>query len=66
MKATSKISSGQAWLFPGSIRANILFGEAFDSDRYWKVIHACALAHDLKQWENSEQSFVKEGKSLNS
>ena len=29
----------QAWVFGGSVRNNILFGEAFDEEHYWKVRH---------------------------
>ena len=33
----------QAWIFSGSVRQNIIFGQTFEEDRYHKVIRACAL-----------------------
>uniref|UniRef100_A0A8W4FM45 Multidrug resistance-associated protein 4 n=1 Tax=Sus scrofa TaxID=9823 RepID=A0A8W4FM45_PIG len=33
----------QPWLFPGTMRSNILFGKKYEKDRYEKVLKACAL-----------------------
>ena len=33
----------QAWIFSGSVRQNIVFGQTFESDRYDNVIKACSL-----------------------
>lgn len=33
----------QAWIFSGSVKQNIVFGQAFEEDRYDKVIRACCL-----------------------
>uniref|UniRef100_A0A8D0XQN5 Uncharacterized protein n=1 Tax=Sus scrofa TaxID=9823 RepID=A0A8D0XQN5_PIG len=33
----------QPWLFPGTVRSNILFGKKYEKDRYEKVLKACAL-----------------------
>ncbi|KAL8683840.1 MAG: hypothetical protein Q9186_000183 [Xanthomendoza sp. 1 TL-2023] len=35
------------WIENDSVRGNIVFGLPFDLDRYTKVLHACALNHDL-------------------
>ena len=35
--------SQQPWVFPGTVRNNILFGKKYEEDRYEKVIKACAL-----------------------
>lgn len=36
-------ASQQAWIFNGTVKENILFGQDFDKDRYLEVIDACAL-----------------------
>ena len=35
--------SQQPWVFPGTVRSNILFGKKYEKDQYEKVIRACAL-----------------------
>ncbi|KAL0963885.1 hypothetical protein UPYG_G00314870 [Umbra pygmaea] len=41
-------SSQQPWIFPGTIRSNILFGKEFHPQRYERVLKACALKRDLE------------------
>ena len=36
-------ASQEAWVFSGTLRENILFGQPYQSDRYNTVIEACAL-----------------------
>lgn len=36
-------TSQQPWIFPGTIRSNILFGKAFNPRQYERVLRACAL-----------------------
>ncbi|KAJ1720859.1 hypothetical protein LPJ53_004557 [Coemansia erecta] len=43
-----------------TMRANILFGREYDEDFYWKVIHACALADDLKSWPKGDMTTIGE------
>ena len=35
--------SQQPWVFPGTVKSNILFGKKYEKERYEKVIEACAL-----------------------
>ena len=35
--------SQQPWVFPGTVRSNILFGKKYEKEQYEKVIKACAL-----------------------
>ena len=36
-------ASQEAWVFSGTLRENILFGQPYQSDRYNAVVEACAL-----------------------
>lgn len=49
-----------AWVFPGSFRENVLFGEPYDEKRYTEVIEACALKEDIGRLPNGDLSFVGE------
>ena len=50
----------ESWVFSGSVRQNILFGKPYDKDRYSRVLTACALEHDLSQWEAGDRTLVGE------
>ena len=49
-----------AWIFSGTVRENILFGERFDESKYTRIIEACALAQDIHQFPNGDQTIVGE------
>ncbi|KAJ2519372.1 hypothetical protein GGI11_002588 [Coemansia sp. RSA 2049] len=44
------------WIMGGTIRENILFGRAFERQRYNKIIHACCLESDFDQMEQGDQT----------
>ncbi|KAG7086727.1 hypothetical protein E1B28_002661 [Marasmius oreades] len=50
----------EAWVLNETIRENIIFGSAFDSARYKKVLHQCALNRDLTLFEAGDQTEVGE------
>lgn len=55
----------QAWIQHGTIRHNILFGEAFDEERYEAVLDASCLHADLARLPDGDQTMVGEsGTSL--
>ncbi|XP_061403043.1 ATP-binding cassette sub-family C member 4-like [Musca vetustissima] len=54
-------ASQESWLFPVSVKNNIIFGEVEDLDRYQKVIEACALSEDFKQLRYGDATLVGEG-----
>lgn len=45
--ATIGYVAQEAWLFNGTLRANVLFGRPFDQARYDAALDACALRPDL-------------------
>ena len=47
-----------AWVFSGTLRENILFGQSYDEQRYTRVIKACALMEDIPQFPNGDQTIV--------
>ena len=62
----------EAWVFSGSVKQNILFGQPLNVKRYTRVLNVCALEHDLQQWSDYDNTLVGEkgvilsGKNKNS
>ena len=48
------------WVFSGSVRQNIIFGQSFDEGRYRRVLQVCALEYDLKIWKDHDNTLVGE------
>jgi ATP-binding cassette subfamily C (CFTR/MRP) protein 4 len=72
-----KISSGElkisgsitfscqdAWIFPGTLRQNILFGNEYDADFYDDVVTACALGSDFHQFPQGDETYIGEKSCL--
>ena len=53
-------SSQEPWVFSGSVKQNILFGQPLNMRRYKRVLDVCALEHDLSQWEYHDKTLVGE------
>ena len=47
---TVAYTSQEPWVFGGTLRDNILCGREYREDWYWKVIEACCLTEDLKEF----------------
>ncbi|XP_012169298.1 ATP-binding cassette sub-family C member 4 isoform X1 [Bombus terrestris] len=55
----------EAWVFGSTVRQNILFGQPYDRQLYQKVVKACSLQRDFKQFPQGDQTIVGErGSSL--
>ncbi|KAK4879943.1 hypothetical protein RN001_008089 [Aquatica leii] len=52
------------WLFPATIRQNILFGEEYDQKRYREVIEICALQKDIDSFPQGDGTLITD-KGLN-
>ena len=48
------------WIFSGTIRENILFGQPHDETKYTRVIEACALTEDIQRFPGHDQTVVGE------
>lgn len=58
-------ASQKPWLFTGTVRNNILFGQIYDKRRYKEVVKCCALSTDFEQLPNGDKTTVGErGASL--
>ncbi|XP_037318655.1 ATP-binding cassette sub-family C member 4-like isoform X2 [Pungitius pungitius] len=48
----------QPWVFPGTIRSNILFGKELNPKKYERVIKACALKRDLELLPDGDLTLI--------
>ena len=48
------------WIFSGTIRENVLFGEQYEEAKYNRVIEACALTQDVEKFPDCDQTIVGE------
>ncbi|XP_068754000.1 ATP-binding cassette sub-family C member 4-like [Montipora capricornis] len=46
------------WVFSGTIRENILFGLAFNEERFQQVVHVCELTKDLANFANGDLTEI--------
>ncbi|XP_021375726.1 multidrug resistance-associated protein 5-like [Mizuhopecten yessoensis] len=48
----------QAWVFNGTLRENVLFGNPYNPDWYTKVLTACSLDPDLRILANGDMTEI--------
>ncbi|KYN28009.1 Multidrug resistance-associated protein 4 [Trachymyrmex cornetzi] len=51
-------ASQEPWLFGGTVRDNILFGQSYDKARYMQVANVCALTKDFRQFPQGDMTIV--------
>ncbi|KYN05541.1 Multidrug resistance-associated protein 4 [Cyphomyrmex costatus] len=51
-------ASQEPWLFGGTVRDNILFGQPYDKTRYIQVANVCALTKDFQQFPQGDMTLV--------
>ena len=49
-----------AWVFSGTLRENVLFGEPYEEKKYAEVLNACALVQDINRFPSGDLTFVGE------
>ena len=50
----------ESWLYTGSVRENILFGQKYEEEWYEKVLDACCLKEDIEQLAVGDMTLVGE------
>ncbi|XP_071570690.1 ATP-binding cassette subfamily C member 4-like isoform X2 [Temnothorax nylanderi] len=53
-------ASQDPWLFSGTVRDNILFGQPYNKARYIQVANVCALTKDFRQFPQGDMTMVGE------
>ncbi|XP_014467785.1 PREDICTED: multidrug resistance-associated protein 4-like [Dinoponera quadriceps] len=51
-------ASQEAWLFGGTVRDNILFGQPYDKTKYAQVTSVCALTKDFRQLPQGDMTII--------
>lgn len=57
---TISYSSQDPWIFPATVRQNILFGEQLDVRRYSAVVKACCLEPDFVQFPCGDETKIND------
>ncbi|XP_049888074.1 probable multidrug resistance-associated protein lethal(2)03659 [Pectinophora gossypiella] len=60
VNGTISYASQNPWLFVGSVRQNILFGQPFVRSRYMEVCKVCALERDISLFPHGDKTVVGE------
>lgn len=58
VKGQLTYAAQQPWVFPGTIRNNILFGKDLETQKYERVIKACALKRDMELLPDGDQTMI--------
>ncbi|XP_032362004.1 ATP-binding cassette sub-family C member 4 isoform X1 [Etheostoma spectabile] len=58
VKGQLTYAAQQPCVFPGTIRSNILFGRELDTQKYERVIRACALKRDIELLPDGDLTII--------
>ncbi|XP_063733833.1 ATP-binding cassette sub-family C member 4-like isoform X2 [Eleginops maclovinus] len=58
VKGQLTYAAQQPWVFPGTVRSNILFGRQLNHQRYQKVLSACALKRDMELLPDGDLTLI--------
>ncbi|XP_070850126.1 ATP-binding cassette sub-family C member 4-like [Chaetodon trifascialis] len=58
VKGQLSYAAQQPWVFPGTIRSNILFGKELNPQKYDQVIKACALKRDMELLPDGDLTLI--------
>ncbi|XP_054480100.1 ATP-binding cassette sub-family C member 4-like [Anoplopoma fimbria] len=58
VKGQLTYAAQQPWVFPGTIRSNILFGKELNPQKYERVIRACALKRDMELLPDGDLTLI--------
>ena len=47
-------------VYPGTVRSNILFGKPYDEEKYNRIVEACCLLDDFKEFPNADFTEIGE------
>jgi len=65
INGTISYASQRSWMFPGTIRENVIFDQLHDEMKYRQVLKVCALERDLDRLPRGDLTQVGErGTSL--
>jgi len=52
--------SQEPWVLNATLRDNILFGESFNSKRYYEAVNCCSLSQDINMLPGNDQTEIGE------